>query len=280
MAPEQASDPHAADIRADIYSLGCTLYYLLTGQPPFAHGTVLDKLVAHRERTPRPLSEFRNDVPAGLVRVLERMMAKDPARRYQTPAEVAEALRPFVHAPRQTRSLWYAAAVVLLLLVVSLGGTIFLIQRLGSGAFFGSRHEPATVFKTFDVKDKTITQDGVITDKDSKRLEAKDDRTVRLFELADPGIEECRVVYEAKLKTENVKGKAYLEMWCRFPDGEEYFSRGIDNPVSGTSDWASYQIPFFLKKGERPDLIKLNVVIEGGGTVWIKDITVRKAALP
>jgi hypothetical protein len=68
-------------------------------------------------------------------------------------------------------------------------------------------------------------------------------------------------------------------MWCHFPDGGEFFSKGIMNPVSGTTDWTSHETPFFLKKGERPDLIKLNVVIDGSGTVWIKDIALRKARL-
>jgi hypothetical protein len=98
MAPEQATDPHGADIRADIYSLGCTLYYLLTGAVPYPGGTVLDKLLAHAERTPRPLTAYRADVPPELARVVERMMARDPARRYQTPAEVAQALAPWAGA--------------------------------------------------------------------------------------------------------------------------------------------------------------------------------------
>ncbi len=92
IAPEQAEDSRQADIRADIYSLGCTLYHLLTGTPPFPTGTFLQKIKAHQTQAPRPLTEWRPDVPAELVAVVERMMAKDTAQRYQTPAEVAQAL--------------------------------------------------------------------------------------------------------------------------------------------------------------------------------------------
>jgi len=98
IAPEQISDPHAADVRADIYSLGCTLYYLLAGQPPFPDGTLIQKLKAHSEHAPRPLAEVRAGVPPELARLVERMMAKDPARRFQTPDEVAAALAPFADA--------------------------------------------------------------------------------------------------------------------------------------------------------------------------------------
>jgi hypothetical protein len=95
MAPEQAVNAHQADIRADIYSLGCTLYYLLAGQVPFPAATVFDKLMAHVERSPRPVTEVRPDVPAALGQVLGKMLAKDPAQRYATPAEAAQALEPF-----------------------------------------------------------------------------------------------------------------------------------------------------------------------------------------
>jgi serine/threonine protein kinase len=98
IAPEQIADAHAADIRADIYSLGCTLYHLLAGQPPFP-GSVLEKLHGHAAQQPRPLTDLRPDLPAGLAAVLDRMLAKDPARRYQTPADVADALAPFAVPP-------------------------------------------------------------------------------------------------------------------------------------------------------------------------------------
>jgi hypothetical protein len=92
VAPEQARDPAGVDIRADVYSLGCTLYHLLTGQPPFPGGTPLQKLLWHQERPPRPVTELRQDVPARVAAVLERMLAKEPGRRHATPAEVAEDL--------------------------------------------------------------------------------------------------------------------------------------------------------------------------------------------
>jgi hypothetical protein len=103
--------------------------------------------------------------------------------------------------------------------------------------------------------------------------------TVRLFEVSDVDAENARVIYQARLRTENVEGKVYLEMWCRFPGKGEFFSRGLQNPLSGTTGWVSAETPFFLKKGEKPDLIKLNIVIEGKGTVWIDDVRLMKGPL-
>ena len=94
MSPEQAGDPRLADIRSDIYSLGCTLYFLLAGQPPFPAGSLLQKLKAHAEHLPPEICGVRSDVPPELSAVLSRMMSKDPGYRYQTPIEVASALFP------------------------------------------------------------------------------------------------------------------------------------------------------------------------------------------
>jgi uncharacterized protein (TIGR03067 family) len=104
MAPEQIRDAHAADIRADVYSLGCTLYALLAGRAPFPEDTAVRKVAAHLVKTPRPLSEVRRDVPPGLAKVVARMMDKDPSRRYQTPAGAAAALLPFTAADRSRRA--------------------------------------------------------------------------------------------------------------------------------------------------------------------------------
>jgi WD40 repeat protein/serine/threonine protein kinase len=98
MSPEQVSDAHGVDIRADIYSLGCTLYRLLAAESPFSgpqYKTAFDKMLAHLQTPVPSVRALRPDVPAELAAVLDRMLAKDPAERFATPAEVAEAIAPF-----------------------------------------------------------------------------------------------------------------------------------------------------------------------------------------
>jgi serine/threonine protein kinase len=100
IAPEAARDARQADIGADIYSLGCTLYHLLSGRVPFPDRGFEEKMRCHTERTPTPLTQLRPEVPAKLALVVSRMMAKDPADRYQTPAAVGQALVPFASSSR------------------------------------------------------------------------------------------------------------------------------------------------------------------------------------
>jgi WD40 repeat protein/serine/threonine protein kinase len=130
IAPEQVNDPHAADVRADIYSLGCTLYFFLTGRAAFPGGSVIDKVLAHLEQTAAPISRTRADVPPQLDALLARMMDKDPSKRFQTPSDVVAALgeiSPAGFAPRPTagrempatrlrrRTTWAVVAAALLL---------------------------------------------------------------------------------------------------------------------------------------------------------------------
>lgn len=99
LAPEQAIDSHSVDIRADIYSLGATFYFMLTGRTPFGEGTVAQKLLWHQTRQPKPVSEYRKDTPPELVKIISKMMDKEPANRYQNPLDIVEALTPFTEDP-------------------------------------------------------------------------------------------------------------------------------------------------------------------------------------
>lgn len=131
-----------------------------------------------------------------------------------------------------------------------------------------------------------ITQSGVQIDKQnscdgkgSLKITVTEPTVVRLFETGDIDIENARLIYQAKVRTEGVEGQVYLEMWCHFPGKGEFFSRGLQTPLTGTTDWVTEETPFFLRKGDNPDNVKLNLVIKGEGTAWIDDIRLLKGPL-
>jgi eukaryotic-like serine/threonine-protein kinase len=92
LSPEQAWNRHTADQREDIYGLGCTAYFLLTGRPPFPAGTAGELTAAHRLEVPQPIQNMRPDAPPGLIAIIDRMMARQPDERVQTAAEIAKLL--------------------------------------------------------------------------------------------------------------------------------------------------------------------------------------------
>lgn len=103
--------------------------------------------------------------------------------------------------------------------------------------------------------------------------------TVCLGEVAGPDIENAKLVYSAKVKGElEGAGMAFLELWAHVGGGE-FFSRGMNDAVSRKSDWETIQTPFIFQKGQKPDKVTLNLVIQGKGTVWIDDIVLSKEPL-
>jgi len=146
--------------------------------------------------------------------------------------------------------------------------------------------EPVTELKRYpiDGMEGLIAQAGVSLDEDTTsdgngalRIEVSEPATVRLYETGDVDVEDARLTYQAKLRTSNLEGKAYLEMWCHFTGKGEFFSRDLASPLTGTTDWSTEETPFFLEAGQNPDNVKLNLVIDGPGTVWIDDIRLLKA---
>ena len=138
---------------------------------------------------------------------------------------------------------------------------------------------PSETLRSFSVSDRTITESGVSPDEGGWRIEARDAGSVRLFELDELDVERCLLTYRAELKAADVEGGAYLELWCRLPDRGEFFSKGLQQKAKGTTDWSSYEVPFTLKAGERPDLIRLNIAFDGPGKLWARNIELLQTPL-
>jgi len=129
-------------------------------------------------------------------------------------------------------------------------------------------------------RDNVIFDEGVTSDGNgSLRFTAPESTAVRLYETGDIDAENATLIYRAKIRTEFVNGRVFLEMWCGFPGQGEFFSRNLDTPLAGTNDWSTMETVFFLQKGENPDNVKLNLVITGPGTAWIDDVRLIRGPL-
>jgi len=106
----------------------------------------------------------------------------------------------------------------------------------------------------------------------SLKIVAPESTTVRIMDLGPQDISGVELLYQAKVKTEDVIGQVFLEMLCSFSEKGEYFSRGLDQIVTSSSDWTTLEIPFFIKDSDKPSNVKLNIVINGTGIVWVDDI--------
>lgn len=215
VAPEQLRDSHTADARADIYSLGCTLHFLLAGKPPFPEADNKQKIVAHLERLPQPLSEIRVDVPAELSRLVERLLAKQPDQRVQTMTQVATALTPFAAvqagAPRNLARRFLFASVILVVGVLVFGTYRALVRE--------GEPPKATEVRQFVGHQGVVRQ--IAVSPDAKHLlSASFDGTVRLWE-----IETGKLLRTFEGHTNHVLAVAFS------PDGKRALSGSSDNTM-------------------------------------------------
>ena len=169
-------------------------------------------------------------------------------------------------------------------------GIVFCLVVLAVSFPAGCRNAPSETaeIKTWAVNStsEVLTQSGVEADGGvtsdgggSLRLTATSPTTFRLFETGDIDIENSRLIYQARVKTQDVNGEVYLEMWCHFAGKGEFFSRALHAPLSGSVDWTTQETPFSLRKGENPDNVKLNLVVSGTGTAWIDDIRLIRCSM-
>jgi hypothetical protein len=172
----------------------------------------------------------------------------------------------------------------------TLKSTIMFLACLSVAFACGSSTKPGEVVELecfpADTMDGVINKTGVQVDKaitsdgnGSLKMAVDKPTTIKLYETGDIDIENARMIYQAKVRTEDAEGQVYIEMWCNFPGHGEFFSRALQSPLSGSNDWSSMGTPFLLKEGQNPDNVKINIVINGKGTVWIDDICLLKAPL-
>ncbi len=194
VAPEQTLDAANADIRADVYSLGCTLYYLLTGAPPFKGRSLYEVLQAHQSMVATPLNLVRPEVPEELAAVVRKMMAKDPAQRYQTPMALVQALAAFVEqgakggvAPKSSPSKrkWLIGG--------GIAGGVLLIGLLGllAGGVFRVKTPEGTLVVEVNVPNPDVYVDGkkmtVRWDQGGKKAEIRVQPGTREVEVTKDG---------------------------------------------------------------------------------------------
>lgn len=113
--------------------------------------------------------------------------------------------------------------------------------------------------------------------KGSIRITTKHPTTICIGEVTGLDVENARLIYKADVKT-SLNGHAFLEMWAHVGTGQ-YFSKGVNDPIKDNSDWRSIQTPFIFQKGQNPEKVTLNLVINGIGTVWIDNVVLAKVPL-
>lgn len=142
----------------------------------------------------------------------------------------------------------------------------------------GTAEPPLRVF--VPGSDRPVPSDAVTESEGAWLVEPSTASMPVLFEIPSPEVDDVRLVYRAELRAVRVVGPAYLEMWVRLPGRGTFFSKGLQLLLTGTTDWTTHEIPFFLKKGEIPDLVTLGIRFEApGGRVEVRSVQLLRAPL-
>ncbi|MEM7223790.1 MAG: hypothetical protein AAF495_12465 [Pseudomonadota bacterium] len=153
-----------------------------------------------------------------------------------------------------------------------------IICLLSSVVWMAGAAQAADVLKQFELNDPaelglTIESDTTSDGRTVTKVTTAWPTVVNLTEVQSPNVEDATLVYSAQVRSQDLEGQAYLEMWCHFADGGSYFSRGFDDVLTGTTEWQTLSTKFLLEAGQRPDRITLNIVINGRGTLWASNAT-------
>ena len=239
ISPEQAEDARRADIRSDIYSLGATLYFLLAGRPLFAEGSVTQKLKSHAQAEPEPLESLRGDVPPELIAVVTKMTAKDPEKRFQTPGEVAQALKSFHRSveprkgvepltqtkPRRRKPTFLSLTAIAVLLFAALfAGLVYYVQT-DHGVVRVEVTDPSL---EVSIKDHTIT----MTNGDGKPLTIRPGEQTLIVRKDDADFEfetdrfQIRRGDEVAFKVEMLVGEIVIRK-----DGARFDSKTLSDDI-------------------------------------------------
>ena len=157
-----------------------------------------------------------------------------------------------------------AIVLVLFILIPSAGGQE--LQRLP----LDSISSLGTTVST----DLAVKKEG----KGSIKISTEGPTNICLGVVQPLNVENARLIYQARVKSEQLEGTAFLEMWCEVGGGR-YFSRGMNSTVAGTMDWQTLQTPFFLQAGQKAKRVTLHIVVNGKGTVWVDDVVLFKKPL-
>jgi len=181
---------------------------------------------------------------------------------------------------------WSSKWPLLLAVIAGLAGAVFLGGCSGSDD--GGRGAAETSLRVFSGEDFATVepQEGVSFEAGAGsdgggalRIEATGPKTVRLFTVEGLDVEEAMLIYRLELRSEGLSGTAYPEMWCSFAELGDYFSRGLESTVTGDAEWTTRQTPFRLEKGQNPDAVQFNVVVDGAGTVWVERVELLRTSL-